>query len=280
MSIVREAIRKRYALLPFWYTMFFEHERNGSPVMRPMLSQYPLDKNTFTLDDQYMLSDKLLVRPVIHEGATTVDVYFPAVDGDEKSEIWYDTDDYTKFESVGIQSIEVDELKIPVFQRGGTIIPRKEVIRRASAFMIDDPVSLFVAVDEAEKANGTLFVDNETNFDYRRSKYIYLQLSLADGILTSRLIDENNGYETNCQVDRILFAGFKEVPEIASIETVSGERSLDIVNVTETSFVIENVAVNLGEEWTIVFSASMHNIVCGTLLIGAFLLHFLKHILL
>lgn len=72
MSIIREAIRKRYSFLPLWYTMFYEHERSGLPIMRPLLSQYPLDKDAFAIDYEYLLSDKLLVRPVMQKGAHKV----------------------------------------------------------------------------------------------------------------------------------------------------------------------------------------------------------------
>lgn len=43
--VIRDAIRKRYSYLTFWYTMFYEHERSGLPIMRPLLTQYPLDKD-------------------------------------------------------------------------------------------------------------------------------------------------------------------------------------------------------------------------------------------
>ena len=32
-NLMREAIRHRYALLPFWYTLFHEASKSGSPVV-------------------------------------------------------------------------------------------------------------------------------------------------------------------------------------------------------------------------------------------------------
>lgn len=86
---VRAAIKKRYTYLPFWYTMFYEHQRYGMPVMRPLLTQYPADEATFGLDDEFMLSDVLLVAPVVQEGQVTRSVYLPM-------DVWYDIDDYAK----------------------------------------------------------------------------------------------------------------------------------------------------------------------------------------
>jgi alpha 1,3-glucosidase len=184
--IIREAIRKRYSFLPLWYTMFYEHERSGLPIMRPMLTQYPLDKNAFAIDTQYMLSDKLLVRPVQQKGASKADVYFPSKNGDKQSDIWYDIDDHRKIERVGVESVPVNQYKIPVYQRGGTIVPKKERIRRASTLMHDDPYTLIVAVDENKHAKGTLYIDDEKSFDYRQGQYLYLEFEFKDGVLSSR----------------------------------------------------------------------------------------------
>lgn len=185
-ALIREAIRKRYSFLPFWYTMFYEHERSGLPIMRPMLMQYPLDKNSYALDNQYMLSDKLLVRPVMQKGANKVDVYFPSKNGDKLADIWYDVDDHRKIERVGIESVPVTPSKIPVYQRGGTIVPKKERIRRSAILMHDDPYTLVVAVDSAKQAKGTLYIDDEKSFEYRQGKYLFLEFEFKESVLSSK----------------------------------------------------------------------------------------------
>ncbi len=47
-----------------------------------------------------------------------------------------------------------------VYQRGGTIVPRKHRIRRSSALMHDDPITLHIAVnrDVHTNAGNTDFV--------------------------------------------------------------------------------------------------------------------------
>lgn len=184
--IIRDGIRKRYSYLAFWYTMFYEHERSGLPIMRPMLSHYPLDKDAFALDNQYMLSDKLLVRPVMQKGANKVDVYFPSKNGDKQGDIWYDIDDYRKIERVGIETVPVTPYKVPVYQRGGTIVPKKERIRRSAILMHDDPYTLIVAVDASKQAKGTLYIDDEKSYEYRQGKYLYLEFEFKNGVLSSR----------------------------------------------------------------------------------------------
>lgn len=114
MKIVREAIRKRYTYLPFWYTLFYHGFRSGETVMSPLWVTYPEDKSTFEMDDEYLLgktkvfrwkdlftkaSDEiiynlpcycnyyflclgssLLVKPITEQGSVGTSVYFPGKD--------------------------------------------------------------------------------------------------------------------------------------------------------------------------------------------------------
>lgn len=85
--------------------MFYEHERNGLPVMRPILSEYPEEVAAFSLDNQFMLSNVLLVRPVDAPSVSTVSVYFP-------NDLWYDLDSSTQYLGPGFQSILVTDNKV------------------------------------------------------------------------------------------------------------------------------------------------------------------------
>lgn len=75
-SITRTALRQRYALLPYWYTLFYDAYKNGTPLMRPMFMEFPGDENIFTTEDQFMVGDAILVKPITQEGVTSTDVYF------------------------------------------------------------------------------------------------------------------------------------------------------------------------------------------------------------
>lgn len=76
-SSFREALRLRYSLLPYWYTLFAISEKDASPPMAPLLYHFPTDERTFTVDNAFMVGEALLVHPVVHEAASAVDVYLP-----------------------------------------------------------------------------------------------------------------------------------------------------------------------------------------------------------
>ena len=52
---IRDAIRARYRLLPYWYTLFRQNELTGMPVMRPLWVEFPKLKETFKMEDVYMI---------------------------------------------------------------------------------------------------------------------------------------------------------------------------------------------------------------------------------
>jgi alpha 1,3-glucosidase len=129
MGLIRAAIRSRYALLPLWYTLFYEQEQTGAPVMRPLWMEFPADSGTWAVEGSHMVGDSLLVAPVLKQSALSVTVYFPGPGP------WYDVWSHEKLELQGEHNYAAPYDKIPVFQRGGTIIPRRERVRRSAALM-------------------------------------------------------------------------------------------------------------------------------------------------
>ncbi|KFB48949.1 AGAP000862-PA-like protein [Anopheles sinensis] len=253
--VIRDAIRKRYRLLPFWYTLFYEHERSGLPIMRPLLAHYPTDVNAFAIDNQFLLGDQLLVAPVLESKQARREVYFPARP-DGTGDWWYDCDTHRRHSAVGLEPIPVDSYKVPVFQRGGTIVPRKERVRRASTLMRHDPYTLTVALDRNGQAKGTLYIDDETSYEYRRGHYLYLQLEYRDGVLSSRKIDSTASYPTKSWLERVVLVGLPQEPKAATLYTdasgaASGQLELER---TQDAVIVRKPDVSMTEAWSIKFA--------------------------
>ena len=77
---IREVIRDRYRLLPFWYTLFQEWTITNLPPMRPMVLAYPSDEASFGIDDQFMLGQALVVKGIYAKDTKNIDVYLPKQD--------------------------------------------------------------------------------------------------------------------------------------------------------------------------------------------------------
>jgi len=181
---IRTAIADRYALLPYWYTVFAEARFRGTPVMRPLWAHFPGDAPALALDDQWLIGDALLVKPVTDKGRTHVDVYLPGADT-----LWYDANDDAHERRAGGRahagvSAPLDG-PAPAFQRGGTIVPRQRRLRRSTAAMANDPYELTVALDANGAAAGDLYLDDFSTFGFLDGAFHRATFSFADGVLAA-----------------------------------------------------------------------------------------------
>jgi alpha-glucosidase len=76
-SACRDMLKLRQRLLPYIYTLFEECHRTGAPILRPLLWAHPEDSATYSLDDEFLLGDSLLVAPVTRPGVEYRHVYLP-----------------------------------------------------------------------------------------------------------------------------------------------------------------------------------------------------------
>ncbi|GMH10395.1 hypothetical protein Nepgr_012236 [Nepenthes gracilis] len=135
-ELMRDAIRTRYVLLPYFYTLFREANTTGVPIMRPLWMEFPADEAAFSNDEAFMVGNSLLVQGIYTERAKHASVYLPG------GESWYDLRSGTSYKGGATHKLEVSEEGIPAFQRAGTIIPRKDRYRRSSTQMANDPYTL------------------------------------------------------------------------------------------------------------------------------------------
>ena len=68
----RKALGMRYRLLPYLYTAFQQAAASGNPVARPLFWAYPHHWRAHEVEHQWLLSDAVLVSPVLNPGETEV----------------------------------------------------------------------------------------------------------------------------------------------------------------------------------------------------------------
>eukprot|EP00514_Thraustochytrium_sp_LLF1b_P011885 CAMPEP_0184545554 /NCGR_PEP_ID=MMETSP0199_2-20130426/4377_1 /TAXON_ID=1112570 /ORGANISM="Thraustochytrium sp., Strain LLF1b" /LENGTH=948 /DNA_ID=CAMNT_0026939861 /DNA_START=32 /DNA_END=2878 /DNA_ORIENTATION=- len=189
---IAKTIKTRYSLLPLWYTLFHQHESNGQPVMRPMWYLTPQDERTFGLGDQWLVGSELLVKPVTDAGITSASVYLP------KDTAWYAFESPHAYHEGGADvTVDAPLDSIPVFQRAGTIIPRKMRLRRSSATMTNDPYTLYVAVDKASgRAEGQLYIDDESTLAYKSGDYCLVDITFENSKLSATPVTD-----TRCNLE-------------------------------------------------------------------------------
>jgi alpha-glucosidase len=105
--------RVHAALAPWVRHLCDEAQATGLPAQRALFLHYPDDRETFTIQDQYLYGADLVVAPVIEEGAVSRDVYLPG--GSEWVHVWSGE----RFSS-GHHHIDAPIGSPPVFWREGS----------------------------------------------------------------------------------------------------------------------------------------------------------------
>ncbi|PIO38202.1 hypothetical protein AB205_0205280, partial [Aquarana catesbeiana] len=77
-TAIRNALYIRYSLLPYLYTLFHKAHSLGDTVARALFVEFPTDPNTWTIDRQFFWGEALLITPVLEQGKTEVNGYFPS----------------------------------------------------------------------------------------------------------------------------------------------------------------------------------------------------------
>ena len=78
LGILTEYLHMRERLRPYVHTQARQASLNGTPMMRPLLVEFPEDPGSWEVDDQFMFGPDILVAPVLEQGATERAVYLPA----------------------------------------------------------------------------------------------------------------------------------------------------------------------------------------------------------
>ncbi|XP_015240151.1 PREDICTED: neutral alpha-glucosidase AB isoform X4 [Cyprinodon variegatus] len=246
-ALIREAVRQRYTFLPYWYQLFYHAYQTGEPVMRPLWVEYPQDPATFALDDEFLLGRDLLVHPVTEEGARGVTAYLPG-----KDEVWFDIHTFQKHNGVQNLYIPVTMSSIPVFQRGGSIIPRKLRVRRSSACMEDDPYTLYVALDNRRTAEGELYIDDGHTFNFEKREFILRKFSFTNNVLSSVNLEPDAQFTTKSWVERIIILGASKPSKITLRTSDDQENQLEFdFDASMSVLTIRKPGMNVGADWTV-----------------------------
>jgi alpha-glucosidase len=169
----RQALRRRYRLLPYYYTVFREAAVTGLPVARPVFFADPADPALRSEDDSFLVgSDVLVVANVVEHGKRAAVMPRGA---------W--------------RRIEAgDNADLPgLFVREGAIVPAGPDIQFTGEKALD-PLTLIVNPDHAGRASGVLYEDAGEGFGYQRGEYLLTTYrATSEGGVVTVAIDSAEG---------------------------------------------------------------------------------------
>ena len=184
IDIYRKAVSLRYELIPYFYDLYYEASKDGLPLLRPLVMNYENDKETYELNDEFMLGDDIIVAPVLKQGITHRMIYLPVGR-------WFDY--FTKKEyPSGYQVVEAQLADIPVFVKEGAIIPQCLVESH-----IENPKELILDIYPG-RGKYLHYQDNGEDFKYQNGEYNLYEISHIDNKVSIVLL--HNGYQVYSKI--------------------------------------------------------------------------------
>ncbi|MCD9855210.1 DUF5110 domain-containing protein [Epilithonimonas sp. JDS] len=202
---VEKFIRLRYSMLPYIYSVSRDVSKNQSSFMRALAMDFAEDKKVWDINNEYMFGKSFLVAPILNAQYTpekimktneqtgwdkkeetqkgpsavdvdftqnkTVKVYLPS------SSIWYDY--WTNAKHNGGQEIEktVNIQSIPLYVKGGSIIPFGPDVQYATEKKWDN---LTIKVYPGSDADFVLYEDEFDNYNYEKGDFTEIPMHWND----------------------------------------------------------------------------------------------------
>lgn len=164
------AIKARYQLLDYLYTALYQQTVDGTPTLNPMFFIYPEDSNTLSIQAQFFFGSSILVSPVTAENATEVTIYQP---DDQFYDFW--TWEPIRGHGEWTTLTGVNYTQIPVYIKGGSIIPLREDGASTTTALRALDFNLVIAPGLLGTASGSLYLDDGVSVEQAATSVIQFE---------------------------------------------------------------------------------------------------------
>ncbi|XP_041987755.1 uncharacterized protein LOC121739381 [Aricia agestis] len=210
------ALRLRYKLLPYYYTLFWRAHLFGETVARPLFLEFPHCDKVHEIDTQFLIGPYIMISPILEQGKNTTKSFYPC------GRPWYNVNTGQQISSGGTW-LEISD-KDMVAVREGAILPLQTARGpapvntervRSGPLQLLAAAGVTVAGDTA--ATGELYWDDGDSINsYEEKKYSHIEFEVVDNELRSTVKWWGYGVPS---IDTITVLG---LPKVKSV-TVNGE---------------------------------------------------------
>ncbi|MCU0612656.1 MAG: DUF5110 domain-containing protein [Candidatus Eisenbacteria bacterium] len=172
-EIAKETITHRYAMLPYFYSLFWEAHTTGAPLLRPLFWHFQDDPEVYGQPGQmeFLLGEHLLVAPVTKEGCDMRRVYLPAGR-------WLDLETEAVHTGPGTIIVDAPLERMPVLLGDGGILVAQEPMQ----FVGEHPprglrIDLFPS---GQTSQFTLYEDDGDTYACERGVYRTTEISTVE----------------------------------------------------------------------------------------------------
>jgi alpha-glucosidase (family GH31 glycosyl hydrolase) len=186
-------------MLPLWYTAARNANLTGEPVAQPLWFEFPDVAEYHTLETEVLVGGALLVVPVVGSARAAVTIVTPPGR-------WYNFFNGSELIEDGNHFVELSE--IPVYIRGGKIVPAYSRSALSTKEILATPITLHIALDADGRASGSLYLDDGETHAFLAGEYLNKRFEFADGVLTGSTIGGTIPERlTGIRVERLVFYG-------------------------------------------------------------------------
>ena len=211
LQAVKEALHLRYKLIPYLYTLSREAYDSGVAMCRPMYLEFPGDQTCYEFLHQFMLGNRLLVAPV-DDPKSVKKIYFP--EGE-----WYHYQTGEKFQGPQVISKTFPLRSIPLYVRGGKILPKGPYADR----IVDiDPNIIEISIWGEGKDEYRVYQDDGYTPKYKQANFRFIPIKYSTNATGAELaiLPEIDDFEADSVR---LSATIHDFPSVAEI-IVNGNR--------------------------------------------------------
>ncbi len=155
-----EAVKLRYALFPYIYTMARETYDTGIGMCRPLYYEYPDKEEAYKYEGEYFFGNDILVAPITEpasgNGISSKEIWFP-------KGLWWSVSAKELIEGPCVRTMDFKVTEIPYFFKAGSIIPYNvPTVKNVTA----PKTSLILNIVAGKEGIGSLYEDTGDNSDY------------------------------------------------------------------------------------------------------------------
>ena len=203
-QLARNYIKLRYQLMPYIYSLFHEAVETGMPVQRTLALQWPHEARVYdgAFYNQYLFGPSILVCPA-ESTRDILKIFLP--EGD-----WYSL--YTGAKYQGNQEIflECPVHRLPVFVKGGSVLPMKKVGINTSSAQDELILHLYAGAPSTFE----LYQDDGATFEYQRGQSSTRSIEYRNGEL--KVGATKGSYASRYKQLTIVLHGFVQAARIES----------------------------------------------------------------
>lgn len=200
-----DAVKLRYRLLPYIYSMMGEVVQYSGMMMRPLVMDFANDVKARRLNDEYMFGHALLVKPItdpmytwkddqkrgheiypdIRQAKAPVSVYLP-------TSIWYDFFTGERYEGGRTILRPTPITDMPVYVRAGSIIPFGPDVQYSDEKNWQE---LEIRVYPGADDTFTLYEDEGDGYNYERGAFTEIPFTWDDSTRTLTIGPRKGSYK-------------------------------------------------------------------------------------